>query len=159
MTSAKQYKKDLERKSIAWKAKNAVRKAINPTPEEMREKTAKIRQQNKVKEERVRALEESRQARVKAQRLREREAAARRPIPVKSSGGKVKAGKVMKVFDNSVYGGSGGGIDFSQFGTINQDPFGASRSSPQTSNSSKKKTNMKASGSTKSRDPYEFFYR
>ena len=114
MTSAKEYKKNFERKSIGWKAKNALRRAVNPTPAEMREKTAKLREANQRKEERVRALEESRKARVKAQRLREREAAARRPIPVKSSS-----------------------ADFSKFGTINQNPFGgsSSKSSRSTRNS------------------------
>lgn len=147
MTSAKQYKKEFQKKSLAWKAKNAVRRAVNPTPAEMREKTAKLRAKNKIKEDRVRAMEEARTARVKAQRLREREAAARKPIPVKSSGrsgGKVNAGKVMTMFDSPLYGGSGRGVDFSQFGAINQDPFGGSK---------------KSSGSKPSRDPLEFFYR
>lgn len=137
MTSAKQYKKDLEKKSVAWKARNAVRRAVNPTPAEMREKTAKLREANARKEERVRALEESRRARVKEQRLREREAAARRPIPVKSSGGSARADNIMRMFT----GNSGGAVDFSKFGTINQDPTGSTRK-------------KKASG-----DPLDFFYR
>lgn len=135
MTSAKQYKKDFEKKSFVSKARNAVRRAVNPTPAEMREKTAKLREANRKKEERVRALEESRQQRVKAQRLREREAAARRPIPVRSSGGRTRADNIMQLF-----GGSSGGSDFSKFGTINQDPFGSSKGK-------------------KEKDPLDFFYR
>lgn len=134
-------------RNLAAKAKNNIRKAVNPTPAEMRQKTAKLREKNRLKEDRVRALEESRKARLQAQRLREREAAARKPIPVKSSGrsgGKVNAGKVMTMFDSPLYGGSGRGVDFSQFGAINQDPFGGSK---------------KSSGSKPSRDPLEFFYR
>ena len=146
MTSAKEYKRNFEKKSIAWKAKNAVRRAVNPTPAEMREKTAKLREANLKKEERVRALEESRKARVKAQRLREREAAARRPIPVKqSSSGRSYAGRVMSAFDSPLYGGSGGGVDFSKFGTINQNPYGGSSS--------------KSAKASKSYDPFDFFYR
>lgn len=144
MTSAKEYKRNFEKKSIGWKAKNALRRAVNPTPAEMREKTAKLREANQRKEERVRALEESRKARVKAQRLREREAAARRPIPVKSSGGKINAGRVMSAFDNPALGGSSS-VDFNKFGTINQNPFGGSSS--------------KSSRSPRNSDPFEFFYR
>lgn len=136
MTSAKQYKRDFEKKSsLAQKAKNAVRRAVNPTPAEMREKTAKLREANRKKEERVRALEESRQQRVKAQRLREREAAARRPVQSKSSAGRFSGSRSSP----------GVGVDMSFFGEINQNPFGGSSS--------------RKSKSSKDRDPLEFFYR
>lgn len=136
MTSAKQYKRDFEKKSsLAQKAKNAVRRAVNPTPAEMREKTAKLREANRAKEERVRALEESRQQRVKAQRLREREAAARRPVQSKSPAGRSSGSRSSL----------GVGVDMSFFGQINQNPFGG-KSSEKSKNS-------------KDRDPLEFFYR
>ena len=110
MTSAKEYKRNFEKKSFAWKAKNAVRRAVNPTPAEMREKTAKLREANLKKEERVRALEESRKARVKAQRLREREAAARRPITTtrRSSSGQYRdPSTAFDVFANHPLFGGG----------------------------------------------------
>lgn len=110
MTSAKEYKKNFEKKSLGWKAKNAVRRAVNPTPAEMREKTAKLREANLKKEERVKALEESRKARVKAQRLREREAAARRPITTtrRSSSGQYRdPSTAFDVFANHPLFGGG----------------------------------------------------
>ena len=110
MTSAKEYKRNFEKKSLGWKAKNAVRRAVNPTPAEMREKTAKIKAANLKKEERVKALEESRKARVKAQRLREREAAARRPVTTSrrsSSGGYRDPSTAFDVFANHPLFGGG----------------------------------------------------
>lgn len=110
MTSAKEYKRNFEKKSLGWKAKNAVRRAVNPTPAEMREKTAKIKAANLKKEERVKALEESRKARVKAQRLREREAAARRPVTTsrRSSSGRYRdPSTAFDVFANHPLFGGG----------------------------------------------------
>lgn len=148
MTSAKAYKQDLERKtkSLGARARNAVRRAVNPTPAEMRAKAARLREVNAKKEDRVRALEETRKQRVKAQRLREREAAARRPIPVKSSGRTSSAAR---------YSGSssaGSAVDLSFFGEINQNPFGgrpSGGSSPKKSKGSKRQDYD---------DPLEFFY-
>lgn len=98
MTSAKRYREQLNKRSLAWNARNTIRRAINPTPAEMRDKTAKLKEANRKKEERVKALEESRRARVKAQRLREREAAARRPITTSRSTS-ARIGDPTRAFD------------------------------------------------------------
>lgn len=99
MTSAKRYREQLNKRSLAWNARNTIRRAINPTPAEMREKTAKLKEVNRKNEERVKTLEESRRARVKAQRLREREAAARRPITSSRSKSAARIGDPTRAFD------------------------------------------------------------
>lgn len=79
---------------------NTVRKAVNPTPQEMNERTRKLRERNNAYEEKVRALESRKREYTRANNLREREIKARQPVVTRSrSKSTARGGDPSQAFD------------------------------------------------------------
>lgn len=89
---------------------NTVRKTIAPTPQELNERTRKLRERNNAYEEKVRALESSRREQNRAINLRERERKARYPVTTtnRKSGGRYRdPSTAFDVFANHPLFGGG----------------------------------------------------
>ena len=89
---------------------NTVRKTIAPTPQELNERTKKLRERNNTYEEKVKALESRKREQTRAVNLRERERKARQPVTTtrRSSSGQYRdPSTAFDVFANHPLFGSG----------------------------------------------------
>ena len=133
---------------------NTVRKTIAPTPQELNERTKKLRERNNTYEEKVKALESRKREQTRAVNLRERELKARQPVTTtrRSSSGQYRdPSTAFDVFANHPLFGGGSTKPNDAFST--HPLFGGK---PTQQRTTQKRTTQKRRQNRQQKPPKEF---